>query len=162
MWAPIGDLLQVSFRFSNRGSKPVWVNRRCAVGHLSSGADILLQVFDVEGQRVPTRRRFFGPPSADDYFLLEPTKSVLGEVYELTEDYDLARGRFRAELTLLERETVPQELVMESVWIEERLALGSYDFYIRNWGEPPPVDTLGRPLGSRAAYERRLHDSADG
>ena len=148
-WACTGDRIHIAVQFHNTGSEAVYINRRCAMGHLASGADLWLRVFGNSEAPLPTRSRFYGPPTAEDFLRLPAGHRILGGVYDLSWDYELPVGEYRVQVSMLESDTIPEELVMESVWLPRRFDFPESGLAVLNWGEPPPSPRPRRD-GSRA------------
>lgn len=110
-WAPLRDPIDLAFVLRNEGSEGVFVNRRCACGPPSSGADIAVEVHDVHGRRISAKRASIPPPSAADFVWLDPGKSAYGtSAYDLLWDHELPVGKYVIQLLYRKVDTVPKEL----------------------------------------------------
>lgn len=138
-WASVGHPFDVGFLLVNRGASGTWVNTRCAVGHPASVPDVIVEIFDAHGRRLPSRTVVIDPPAKDDFVWLEPRQRSYGETYDALRDHDLVPGKYTIELTWREpREVddIPTDLA-EPVF---RPAHEKYvfAFEIIHWGEAPP------------------------
>jgi hypothetical protein len=137
-WAPVEDAVEIGFLVVNRGPSGVYVNRRCAVGHAGSGAEIAIQVFDRHGRSMRSRKVEISPPPLHDFVWLEPGARAYGDVYDVLRDFELPLGQYTIELVFRRVDAIPAELAGRPVHTE-MILLDRKRLDVIPWGAPPPV-----------------------
>lgn len=138
-WASVGHPFEVGFLLVNRGASGTWVNTRLAVGHPASVPDVIVEIFDVHGRRMPSRTVVIEAPRKSDFVWLEPGQRSYGEVYDALRDHDLVPGKYTIELTWRE----PREVDDIPADLGEPVFRPAHEkfvsaFEIIQWGETPP------------------------
>ncbi len=146
-WAPVDDAIQIGFVLVNRGPEGVYVNRRCACGPPSSGADIAIEVYDEHARLMRSKRPDIPPPTAADFVWLEPGRSTYGTmVHDLLWDHQLPVGRYMVDMVYRQVDAVPPELAGKPVFTG-MIRPESKGFEVIHWGAPPPRREAPEPGG---------------
>lgn len=145
-WAPHRYPIDVGFVLANEGQEAVYVNRRCSCGPPSSGADIAVEVYDLHGRRVVSRRPDIPPPTAADFVRMEPGARVYGSlIYDLLRDHDMPVGKYVVQLLYRRVDDVPAELAGRPVFTD-MIHPDNKRIDVIQWGQTPPGYETG-PAG---------------